>query len=274
MAHFGEATFEIISQGRTCPVYDDPDTDDEEDPFTRQKYIEVVTGATFKIRVTLDPDFVLHSCDAIRVAFCFDNAAREYFTDIARDDVLAHKAHRARMGSIVRYCPSTGHYQRGELSFGSLEIHEGSSANVSPDQLKAVGFVQIKEKPVGYHMEGIPLPGKAGQRVKMNVLYRSKKTLQLLGCIPRSPSPALVSGPTGTSDSAGNADLQEELTALRARLAELERQASGSSQTNIKSEQPRGSSAVKRERDDNEEKPQQKRRRQSRPVETIDLTDD
>ena len=111
----------------------------------------------------------------------------------------------------------------------------------------------------------------------------------MLGCIPRSPSPAIDISDDETGiqvlDRAGAAPIgvKEEVQNLRvsipshhcillqtnfaiqARLALLE----GS--TNIKSE---SKVAVKREREDNEGSNPRQRPRKSAKIETVDLTDD
>ncbi len=65
------------------------------------------------------------------------------------------------------------------------------------------------------------------------------------------------------------ADLQ-----LKARLAELEKQAGSAPQRNIKAEQARSTPSLKRERQDKENEVQQKRSRKSGPPEVVDLTVD
>lgn len=112
----------------------------------------------------------------------------------------------------------------------------------------------------------------------------------MLECIPRSPSPALVSRPTGISDPANNETVQEELHALRVsllskvihtaniyfktRLAKLEGRPDDSPQANIKTDVFHSHLSIKRERGEKENQPSRKRSRQSGPIEIVDLTDD
>lgn len=117
-----------------------------------------------------------------------------------------------------------------------------------------------------YHKE---LPGRAGKLLEYNILYRSKGTLQMLGCIPRSPSPALEisDGETGSpateteDDSSG--DLRGKLQSLRSRLAQLERGGK------LKHE---SRTAVKREREEDETSGHRRRPTKSAKIEVIDLT--
>jgi len=126
----------------------------------------------------------------------------------------------------------------------------------------STGFSQA---PVRTH-ESIPLAGSKGIPVKLNILYRSKKALQSLGCIPRTPSPEPELAP------------MEEVRALRARLALLERgletktEAPGSV-IDLTSAVANGRAQVKRERDNDSENHRQKRSRGSE-IEVVDLTGD
>lgn len=122
MAHFRGATFAVSTGGETCPMYNDPDANDREDLFEQHRYIEAITGATFKVKVTLDSGFEFGSCDAIRFLFSFDNTYRDYYQDITRQDFLARKYCYASIDSVCRYCDKSGEWQRGSLSFGKLEI--------------------------------------------------------------------------------------------------------------------------------------------------------
>lgn len=125
MAAFEGATFEIISGGKTCPMYDDPDGNDAEDSFTKHKYIEAVTGAAFEVKTTLNADFDFATCDAVRVTVSLDAGVGQY-QDIKRKDGLVESGqnHSARLASMIRYSPNTGQWQRGSLTFGNLEISE------------------------------------------------------------------------------------------------------------------------------------------------------
>ncbi|KAL8963735.1 MAG: hypothetical protein Q9193_000041 [Seirophora villosa] len=212
MATFHQATFEIISGGKTCSMYEDPEQNDEENPFQQQRYIEAVTGAPFEVLLTLRPAFKFGTCDAVRVDFCFDNMSAIYYVDIKRED--AGKQCFARLSHMCRNCPETGVREQGQLTFAKLDI----------------------------------------------------KTLQMLGCMPRSPSPEPVDRSTAISTLPSDIAIREELVALRARLAELER-----NQPIVKPERARVEPGVKRERDDKENQAPRKRNRR---IETIDLTDD
>ncbi|KAL9030410.1 MAG: hypothetical protein Q9196_001467 [Gyalolechia fulgens] len=332
MATFKGATFEILSANQPCPIYDDPDAPDNEDRFTRQKYIEAVTGATFIIKVTLDRDFRFASSDAVRIMFTLDNMPRSYYEDVRRKDIRSGEKRSVRLECMQKYCLRTHQWQRGHLSFGKLEIKETTDSAVSPNELKNLGRIRVSYQRIKYgqtrdqrsiyhdtervsevsekvlkgksientidsvnlvesappdrsYVEGLTLPGSAGEEVTVNFLYRSKRTLQMIGCIPRSPSPAPVNRSAEAPRSGTEFSVQEELRTLRvkslparindinntrsqARLAKLE------GQTNTKAEKLSLGSVIKRERDKKEHESPRKRSRHSGPMETVDLTGD
>ncbi|MCJ1286544.1 hypothetical protein MMC26_005890 [Xylographa opegraphella] len=129
-----------------------------------------------------------------------------------------------------------------------------------------------------------PLTGPDGRHICIDILYRSRHVLQMLGCIPRTPSPGTSLEPTTRSEQgfssargtpAVTTDSDQEIRNLRARLAILEQN------RNIKSEplHPCGDSStparrVKREGTDIEIVWERKRPRKSGPIEVVDLTDD
>ncbi|KAL9587585.1 MAG: hypothetical protein Q9212_000162 [Teloschistes hypoglaucus] len=294
MAHFKEATFEIISGNESLPIYDDPDGTTEEDSEEIQKYVEAVTGATFEVKVTLDQSFYWDKCDAVRVSIDFDGNPGVY-RDIDRNAVLVTKTEgsSARLVGMLRYHPESDQWTRGKYSFGALDVTDSNGAKLSPQELKDLGKFRVRYQRIYYgkvssrsskadkaarysnvvdsvpsgpaaaNVEKIPLPGPLGEEVTMNFLYRSRNTLQMIGCIP-STSPESSSTPDATNPPK---DVTDELKKLRARLAELEN-------THVKSERRGATSTLKRERENQENTSQRKRRRQPGPVETVDLTGD
>lgn len=122
MTTFKGATFEIISGNGTCPVYDDPEAHENEDPWTQQRYIEAITGAKFKIKVTLKDSFAFNSSDAVRVRFTLDSANHSYSQDIKRQDFKSNQIRSARLDRMRTYCPQTNRWLQGCLVLGGLKI--------------------------------------------------------------------------------------------------------------------------------------------------------
>ena len=131
MTCYEGATIHIVSNGKRCPMYNDPDADGHEDPHSKisppQKYIESITGATFTVGVTLEPDFNFANCDAIRIKFFLDTFSSYFHGDLTRTDTEGGAVDRRThsISSVMSFCPSTGQWQRADLTFGELKIGEG-----------------------------------------------------------------------------------------------------------------------------------------------------
>ncbi|KAL8650769.1 MAG: hypothetical protein Q9226_005006 [Calogaya cf. arnoldii] len=333
MAQYNGVTVKVVSDGKSCPMYDDPDADGHENPFSEtsppQKYIEAVAGAKFSVAVTLEPNFKFANCDGVRVTFALDGSGRKYEGDIESTNAIGGSLENRTtyFGRVRKWCPQTGQFQVGDVTFGELKLHERSDATSSLKDIKGLGQLQVcwqrilfgnettrehhksgkepvsevSEKvlkgkaidtaikfapsslfsnlqpligPIKYtRKEGIILPGLLGKRVRLNILYRSKRTLQMLGCIPHSPSPAPSNRTSGAVVIKPD-DSKEELRLLRAQLTELENRLSNTTQPIVKSEEQRSASKIKREREDKENDGQRKKSRRSGPPEVVDLTAD
>ncbi|KAI4200630.1 MAG: hypothetical protein LQ350_003770 [Teloschistes chrysophthalmus] len=277
MAHFKDATFEIISGGRSLPLYDDPDWTTEEDSGETQKYVEAVTGATFEVKVTLDQSFYWGDCDAVRVSVQFDDCKKELYVHIDRDAVLVTKTQfrSVALASMYRYHPESNQWTLGKFSFGALDVTETNDNKTSPQMLNNLGRIRVRYQRVYYDgvSSALSKAEKAARYTKYDRISsvsektlkgQSIDTLQMIGCIPSTPQES-SSTPDATNPPK---DVTEEMKQLRARLAELEN-------THVKSER-RGATpgTLKREREDQENTNQRKQRRQPGPVETVDLTGD
>ncbi|KAL8654858.1 MAG: hypothetical protein Q9210_001245 [Variospora velana] len=181
--------------------------------------------------------------------------SQTYYVGIKREDV----------GHVVKYCPDIVDYQQGELSFGKVDIKEKNELGATPDDWAGLGSIRMSYQRIWYGAMR-RRDNRSAYRFNSRISEVSEKirlrTLQMLGCMPRSPSPEPIH-----DDIA----IREELAVLGARLAEVERNARNASQPNIKSERTRVESGVKRERDDKENRASRKRNRR---IETIYLTDD
>ncbi|MCJ1434907.1 hypothetical protein MMC27_004277 [Xylographa pallens] len=128
------------------------------------------------------------------------------------------------------------------------------------------------------------LAGADGHRICVEILYRSKHVLQMLGCVPKTPSPERLLNVNASSEqemsSVGNTstiptDPDQEIRDLRARLALLEQSRSAKSEPlDTKGDSSNPARGVKREQVDIREIWEVKRPKASGPIETVDLTDD
>lgn len=130
-----------------------------------------------------------------------------------------------------------------------------------------IGFANARpasEPPIQYEYP-TSIGGEAGKPTVFNIYYRSRRALQMLGCIPRSPSPE-VQKPEDEAIAPG--DAVQEVRDLRARLAILERN------LEVKAEPTSTHRNLKRERDEERNMGSVQRRRLAAQVEHIDLTGD
>ncbi|KAL8756837.1 MAG: hypothetical protein Q9199_002647 [Rusavskia elegans] len=151
MAHYGGVTVRVITNDKLCPMYDDPDADGHEDPFSEssppQKYIEAVTGAKFAVVVTLDPHFQYGDCDAVRAKVYFDGTSRNHGTKLHLKSKDANggslKKRTMRFSSLTSYCPQTAQFQKGNLTFGELKMNETSDSTHSLSEVKDLGQIRV-----------------------------------------------------------------------------------------------------------------------------------
>ena len=153
---------EVISNERSLPRYDDPDAIEQDQPRTRQNYIEAVTGAKFIVRVTLDERFYMGHCDAARIVLSFDGAERGWYCDVNRgnDHRLKDRPLRDRQVKFShahQFCERTKQWKSGRLCFGNLVMSthilrrletrpdsalsaaETSGSTVSPAEIQKLG---------------------------------------------------------------------------------------------------------------------------------------
>jgi len=131
MSGFEGLNVQEISGDETLELYDDPDADHIHNPRTRQRYVEAVTGATFKVRMTLSEQFklfLLGPDDAVRVTINYDGQKRDWYIDFTAQDLCR----TWKEGQLVEHnwthprnlCDQTQQWKRGETCFGALDTSE------------------------------------------------------------------------------------------------------------------------------------------------------
>ena len=120
---------DVISGGNTLALYNDPDEEPSHNLRVRQQYVEAVTGATFQVKVSINPAFILSSLgphDAVRVKICYDNEAHGWYSDIAAWDITASRLRQESaaimFSRISHWCNETRQWKSGETTFGALVI--------------------------------------------------------------------------------------------------------------------------------------------------------
>ena len=120
---------QVISNGQILESYDDPDTNDDEDPYQRQRYIEAVNGATFAVKVLITDQFDfchISRNDGIAVEFSvdgFDWGEGYYYT---REDLeeCFQKGEPCtyRFNDFTHFSEKTGRWMKSEYSFSALKL--------------------------------------------------------------------------------------------------------------------------------------------------------
>ena len=88
MGGFDGVSVEVISEGRSLPLYDDPDEEPDQHSRIRQRYVEAVTGAAFKVKISLTRDFRLYGLedqDAVQFSIDFDGKSAWQYDMAAQD---------------------------------------------------------------------------------------------------------------------------------------------------------------------------------------------
>ncbi|KAL8802904.1 MAG: hypothetical protein Q9182_003520 [Xanthomendoza sp. 2 TL-2023] len=144
---------------------------------------------------------------------------------VSREQISSLGSIRISFRRIYFGAPTEGQYQTPQrISEVSEKMLKGKSIQHS---IAPTAFV--KGLPPPPTVAAIPLPGDLGREVVVNVLYRSKSTLQMLGCIPRSPSPQPILRPqNGRATTVADTNVKEELRTLRVSSEDLFREAAHS----------------------------------------------
>ena len=126
MDPFKDVRVDVISNGQKLALYHDPDAEEHPLSRSRSRYIEASTGATFKLEISLGPEFdvtQLGRIDAVRVKAYFDEGSGQY-RDIPKEWIDSRRSQGKKVSkifdSIAYRDAQTGKTVRGQLSFGRL----------------------------------------------------------------------------------------------------------------------------------------------------------
>lgn len=128
MDPFPGLSIHVISDGRALQLYNDPDDEPANHPWTRQRYVEAVTGATFRVRITLSKEFDLFSLqanDAVRVLISYDSQRPCWLNDFVVDD-LRFKWSRGQPAEcdfwyMIRFDETSQQWRQGATTFCALD---------------------------------------------------------------------------------------------------------------------------------------------------------
>lgn len=137
MLPFQGVSVELQSNGKTLPLYDDPDHDSHQSPRKRQQYIEAITGAAFKVVVTFTQDFPLFHLspyDAVRTSINYEGRSTSWYRDFTTTNLIQLWRKRRPVqhvfSHISRFCSDTQQWKSGESTFRALKTSECIQAPV------------------------------------------------------------------------------------------------------------------------------------------------
>ena len=114
---------EVISSGRSLPLYADPEQAHNLSPQTPKYYLEAVTGAHFGIKISLTKDFVM-GCDHVRIAANYGGTPW-YGTYVRKPKWLLQRKETALLfDEVMQYDETSGGWRCMYLSFGRLDIRK------------------------------------------------------------------------------------------------------------------------------------------------------
>lgn len=117
----------VRSRNEFLPMYDDPGVYEDggsEEPVIQNSYIEANTGACFGIHLSLSRNFTWGGCDAVRVVAVYDGDEPGWNKDLRRDSRWTESAPErcVKFTTLPQWSQSSQQWERGDLSFGALEI--------------------------------------------------------------------------------------------------------------------------------------------------------
>ena len=126
---------EVVVEGRSMPLYRDPDSQDSEqapaDALCSTRYVEAVTGARFTLRVTLLEEFDLRGSDGLEFLTTCDGGPC-WSRYIFRQCQKCGKNHSIDQLGHPQYHPEIQGWKYGHFSFGPLDLRmylESSTAD-------------------------------------------------------------------------------------------------------------------------------------------------
>lgn len=183
MRPFQGLSLQVITQTGALKLHHDPDDDPSSEPRTRQRYIEAVTGATFKIRVHLHKDFELYTLgldDAVRITIFYDDQKTSWFIDLTRAAIVQEwrkgKSIEHTFSHVSNFCQETQQWKQGATSFGALHTSkchgfaftcqaltasiEETTDSQAPSDVQNLGRIQVKVARVHRDLRSTPIRAK------------------------------------------------------------------------------------------------------------------
>ncbi|MCJ1434906.1 hypothetical protein MMC27_004276 [Xylographa pallens] len=261
-AQLGGFTVDLYMNGRRLPIYNDPEEGSDNSTAPRF-YVEATTDAQFHIQTTLNEDF------------SWEDSATTTPLSVEKVQKLVKK------DRLVFTRPDDYTQQSGGLDRVSKRLLKGKTVS---NIIKSVAGPSCAA-PLENSWCFASLSGQPGLPINFRILHRSRKTLQMLGCIPRTPSPQPSARSINDVNPLSNAspaappivtaaDPAQKIKDLRARLALLERSLIIKAEHTTPTRHANAGTTVKCERADKDYKRDYKRRRVIKEIEVLDMTSD
>ena len=129
MRPFKGLSLQITTQSGPLKLHNDPDDDPSNEPLICQRYVEAVTGATFKVKVSLHKSFHLSSLGpdgAVHVTICYDGQERVWYMDLTRATIVQQWSEgnpaEHTFSHISNFCEETQQWKQGTTTFGALDM--------------------------------------------------------------------------------------------------------------------------------------------------------
>ena len=129
MYPFKGVSVEIATQTGPLTLHNDPDDDPSNEPYTCQRYVEAVTGATFKVKVSLRWAFPLRCMaldDAVHIEIKYDDQKLSWIKDFTRATIIQlrskGKSVEHTFSHIATFSEETQQWKQGATTFGVLEM--------------------------------------------------------------------------------------------------------------------------------------------------------
>lgn len=187
MRPFRGLSVQVTTQSGPLRLHHDPDDDPSNEPRTRQRYIEAVTGATFKVKVSVHKDFELPnlvSNGALHITIRYDGQEPAWYTDLTRALIVNEwskgKPAEHTFSHVSNFCPETQQWKQGATSFGALDMskmhcfpsqvpgsncstEETVDSQTSLSDVQNLGRIQVKVARVHRILRSTPIQATKGK---------------------------------------------------------------------------------------------------------------
>ena len=132
MRPFKGLSVDIATQSGPLTLHNDPDDDTSDELYQRytcQRYVEAVTGATFKVKVSVHKSFPLRRMeldDAVHIEILYDDQKLSWIMDFTRATIMQRRSEgkpvEQTFSQIATFSEETQQWKQGATTFGALDM--------------------------------------------------------------------------------------------------------------------------------------------------------